>query len=311
MSEFKNIEELFKKQLQDAELNVRPELWDKVAQASGVAQPAFWTMGKIAAASIFTIAFCVGALFFFQNEKTNNPTLSVVDENTVKPIKNEVVTAVDNAEIKAETQIETKNPIAPKKTESLIEHKTLPEQANEPQVDVEKESINLINEGGSNRSDEKDQKLVQVDKKDPKELKQPKMIDKDDAVLDLEALEITQQAPKEESTERRYAPEIQAEKSLQELHFPEPFVKIFNPNVPGESGQFTVTNKDLGTFSIEIYNRSGKLIFKSLDPNFVWKGEQMDGSIAPEGTYIYKIFSTTSFGVSIKPQSGSVFLMRK
>lgn len=321
MKEFNNIEELFKSQLQNHEVVARPELWDRVASSSGINKPRFSTLSKIAAASLFSIA--LGATVFWFVPKSQKDTANVIKEeqdlvqsklqtiehneqklnkesesisNSIKP---ETKASKGNASKEVKQTIPHEN-ATPKKRlaipEALVDDQT-PQEPTIPPFGKEQKGSNPapITKGEPN---------TEIGEAALDELLKPE-------VLDLEALHIDIKPSQKTIDEARIAPNKEETTSLEQIHFPEPFAKIFNPNIAGESGCFSAPNKNLGTFKIEIRNRSGKMIYKSIDPNFIWKGEQMDGSLAPEGTYVYSIFATTNEGDPLKPQIGSVFLMRK
>jgi hypothetical protein len=99
--------------------------------------------------------------------------------------------------------------------------------------------------------------------------------------------------------------------SRESKHFPNAFPRIFNPNLQGDAGTFAIDVREVSFFKVQIRNHKGDLVFASQEPNFVWKGTTLDGSMAPEGTYLFLIESNDLNGEALKPQSGAVFLMRK
>jgi hypothetical protein len=325
VSEFKNIEELFKSELQNHEVPVRAELWNKVASASGIVKPRFWTTGKIAAASVLTLTLGAAVLWFLpksQNQTTSNVAIEQHEETNPNQSQgfeskdqqlgneNQLLKEKESSSNALNQETSTNKDIASKSVEysprpknNSKEKSTVPPFADAPiggevaPVAIEKtEHDGTDSKSAPSFTPETSAKEAAVQNED---------------VLDLKTLQITTKQDKPITQDQRIAPPKEETVSLEQIHFPEPFVKIFNPNVSGESGSFSVLSKDLGTFKIEISNRSGKRVYESNDPNFVWRGEQMDGSLAPEGTYVYSVFATTNSGEPLKPQSGSVFLMRR
>jgi gliding motility-associated-like protein len=65
----------------------------------------------------------------------------------------------------------------------------------------------------------------------------------------------------------------------------------FSPNEDGINDYFHISGINFpdDEFSIRIYDRWGNLVFASTNPSFQWDGEK-DGSDAPTGTYIYRIY---------------------
>jgi gliding motility-associated-like protein len=81
----------------------------------------------------------------------------------------------------------------------------------------------------------------------------------------------------------------------------------FTPNGDGLNDVFLILGLEVKTFEINIFDRWGKMIFKSTDMAKSWDGN-IDGQGAPEGVYVYKIIATTNTGKADK--SGTVTLIR-
>ena len=67
---------------------------------------------------------------------------------------------------------------------------------------------------------------------------------------------------------------------------------VFTPNYTGLSGLdniFYVKTTNLNYWSILIFDRWGKEIYNSTNPNEYWGGETESGGKAPEGVYYYVI----------------------
>ncbi len=65
---------------------------------------------------------------------------------------------------------------------------------------------------------------------------------------------------------------------------------VFTPNVPGPSGlnnEFYIKTENITNWSIYIYDRWGKEMFKSTNPTQYWTGLTEGGSKAPDGVYYY------------------------
>ncbi len=74
---------------------------------------------------------------------------------------------------------------------------------------------------------------------------------------------------------------------------------VFTPNFAGQMGAnggtnnvFYIHTKNLSAWSILVYDRWGKEMFKSTDPYKYWDGNTEGGSKAPDGVYYYIITST-------------------
>jgi gliding motility-associated-like protein len=67
---------------------------------------------------------------------------------------------------------------------------------------------------------------------------------------------------------------------------------VFTPGITGINAQFFITTENLDKYSITIYDRWGKEMYKSSDQNQAWNGNTEAGAQAPDGVYYYTINST-------------------
>ena len=81
---------------------------------------------------------------------------------------------------------------------------------------------------------------------------------------------------------------------------------VFSPNNDGVNDELKMEIEDFDEYHIQIFNRSGQMVFESHDINNHWKGDLPNGSIAPVGYYSYQILILKE-GESFK-KVGSVFL---
>ncbi len=83
----------------------------------------------------------------------------------------------------------------------------------------------------------------------------------------------------------------------------------FSPDGDGINDLFKISGQGMVDFQIEIYNRWGQMVYKSIDLSKGWDGT-FKGKNLPTGTYVYKI-KTSKYGVEQKlVKSGSVALIR-
>ena len=83
----------------------------------------------------------------------------------------------------------------------------------------------------------------------------------------------------------------------------------FSPDGDGINDFFKISGQGMIDFKIEIFNRWGQMVYKSLDLSNGWDGT-FKGKNLPTGTYVYKI-KTSKYGVEQKlVKSGSVALVR-
>ena len=83
----------------------------------------------------------------------------------------------------------------------------------------------------------------------------------------------------------------------------------FSPDGDGINDFFKISGQGMIDFQIEIFNRWGQMVYKSLDLSNGWDGT-FKGKNLPTGTYVYKI-KTSKYGLEQKlVKSGSVALVR-
>ena len=83
----------------------------------------------------------------------------------------------------------------------------------------------------------------------------------------------------------------------------------FSPDGDGINDFFRISGQGMIDFQIEIFNRWGQMVYKSIDLSNGWDGT-FKGKNLPTGTYVYKI-KTSKYGVEQKlVKSGSVALVR-
>ena len=83
----------------------------------------------------------------------------------------------------------------------------------------------------------------------------------------------------------------------------------FSPDGDGINDVFKISGQSMLDFKIEIYNRWGQMVYKSIDLSNGWDGT-FKGKNLPTGTYVYKI-KTSKYGVEQElVKSGSVALVR-
>jgi len=83
----------------------------------------------------------------------------------------------------------------------------------------------------------------------------------------------------------------------------------FSPNGDGVNDNFFVVSRLVRQFQIQVFNRWGKMVFESNDPNFRWDGSSMNGETLQEGVYIYLVKAQDSEG-DLLEESGSVTIIR-
>lgn len=89
---------------------------------------------------------------------------------------------------------------------------------------------------------------------------------------------------------------------------------VFTPNGDGVNDYFKAfPNQYVQKLSISIYDRWGKLVFSSQDPQFEWDGKYIqNGRMCPNGAYFYVVeFESGEPGIDFElTQTGSITLLR-
>ena len=86
------------------------------------------------------------------------------------------------------------------------------------------------------------------------------------------------------------------------------FPNAFTPNDDGTNDFFYLPNGGYERLDIQIFDRWGKLIYASVDPNFQWDGKK-NGVSVPEGVYVYSVTGTTFLGKVVK-RTGTITVIR-
>ncbi|MEM6261445.1 MAG: gliding motility-associated C-terminal domain-containing protein [Bacteroidota bacterium] len=86
------------------------------------------------------------------------------------------------------------------------------------------------------------------------------------------------------------------------------YPNAFTPNGDGYNDFFYIPSGAIQRMEVRIFDRWGREVFASDDPNFQWDGTQ-NGRHLPEGVYVYQVVSTTFAGQQVE-RSGSVTLIR-
>lgn len=319
MKEANNIEELFKSKLNDLETPVRADLWNNIAIQSGI-QTSFWSASKIAALGAAVVLVSAALWFGLSNAEQETPEQVAaspkLEMDIQEEIPNEFLESAESIEVVTEVQV-VDNQAAPKRL-TQERNLVLPTTVKSSSAKPFEETI----------LDNKPREIQFTEKTEPKALVEstvganPTQNNQKAPISNKEAIEASIEtnvtkvnANAFEPAERLdlevlIAPEKREEASRESKHYPSAFPRIFNPNVSGDAASFSIVVRDVSYFKVEIKNQKGQLVFRSQDPDFIWKGTTLDGAMAPEGTYLFLIESNDMNGQALKPQSGAVFLMR-
>lgn len=266
-----NIKDLFGEKLGSFEANVRPELWSNISSQIGGAASVTGTtliakivIGISVAASITTVAYFV----FTDNdpvEKTPSKIISIPDNNSK-------TTLSDTKKVVGKKENSTNQYVA----DNFVSN-YLPEVLNTSLGEVYTEE-NSVEE----------------------HIIPPTIINKDnkEAVINKN-IEQVAQINKNES--EHVSPEIvEASEKVESLGV---LPNVFTPNGDRINDVFSVESKGLSDFSIVVIDKNSKIIYQSIDVNFVWDGTGLNGEIVTKGTYIYYITARNLKGELISKHS--------
>jgi len=89
---------------------------------------------------------------------------------------------------------------------------------------------------------------------------------------------------------------------------------FFTPNGDGINDLFVpITNSSVDHIDLKIFDRWGRLVFKTADPAINWDGNDMNSkSACPDGTYfvVCDIYEITLSGIQERSLQGSVTILR-
>lgn len=266
-----NIKDLFGEKLGSFEANVRPELWANISSQIGSAASATGTtliakivIGISVAASVATVGYFV-----------------FTDNDTVEKIPSKIISIPDN---NSKTTLSDTKKVVGKKENSTNHYldvnlvsNYLPEVLNNSLGEVYTEE-NSVEEG----------------------IIAPTLINKEnkDAVINKNIEQIPQ-INKNES--EHVSPEIvETSEKVESLGV---LPNVFTPNGDRINDVFSVESKGLSDFSIVVIDKNSKIIYQSIDVNFVWDGTGLNGEIVTKGTYIYYITARNLKGELISKHS--------
>ena len=83
---------------------------------------------------------------------------------------------------------------------------------------------------------------------------------------------------------------------------------VFTPNEDGRNDIFIVKSNGVSTYSLQVFSRSGALVYKAEAPILMWDGRNLSGQELSPGTYYYVIRDVSGSGRFEK--TGFVILYR-
>jgi gliding motility-associated-like protein len=84
---------------------------------------------------------------------------------------------------------------------------------------------------------------------------------------------------------------------------------VFSPNGDGQNDEFEVYGPAWSTYSMQVYNRWGGIVFDSENPNVNWDGTNKKGEECPQAVFVYKLKGKSIVGITYE-KAGNVMLTR-
>lgn len=78
------------------------------------------------------------------------------------------------------------------------------------------------------------------------------------------------------------------------------FPQSFSPNGDGISDTFQAQSVPLQSFLLKVFNRTGKLVYQTSSPAFIWDGKNLNGSPLPASVYVCVVEALTQEGENLE-----------
>lgn len=275
------IKDKFAEKLGNYQPSVRPELWasisSEVASVTGTATTGLSILTKtligISAAAIVTVS----TLLIMNGLKEE------------KPIEEQKIVQNDKEEV---------NDIV-----SSVEKETLNKSIEEQQEEIQNESADISIIEPSVEEVEDFYPVIESENadifEDPVE---ESIIDESENIEVVSNAEISSEEV--ENSLPTSVTELATNDKQPELVEQPQLFNFFSPNNDGDNDELYVDfSSEVSDFTIVILNQSNKVVFTSSDPNFKWKGKDLNGMNAENGEYVYFITYKDANGEFMKQSS--------
>ena len=277
------IKELFSKKLGNHKVDVNPALWNNIAAKIGT-QTAIVSTGVSAGVKIIiatiSAAVIVTGIVLYSNSATVE-TQKITKNTNKEPILEleETINLETN-----ETQVKTN--VTP------IKNITTPNSENtETIITDETTKVNqtvLVEENITVETQEQEQNTQLVQS----------------TVNNEEETEVVENNTEEENTNEEETTFLDVEKEqLVEGYFIERMPDVFSPNSDGSNDLFFIKSDGLSEFHIVVMNENNRTVFQSSEADFKWNGNDLDGTPAMKGRYVYFITAIDRNGVAVNKYS--------
>ena len=316
-----NIDDLFRDKFENFESNVSPDVWGNISQSIGTTSAATGVAAKTGMSMFVKTALISGGVIIAGLTgiylATDHDVSKTTDhkENIVQtsPAIDEVVEEVDLVKLDKEGDPVIDNnrqAIANELKESQIEEADLPRNVAEnvmikidkqdmevdlsellEEVDVQKEPLpNVINDDNVPVSNNQPSNSQENNSATPDNTQTNNAQTGNDAItnnivaVDNEPADGSQDA---EIVEQKPVATINAE------------YNAFTPEGDGVNDYWFITADNVEVFMIQIFNKQGKLVYKSSDENFRWDGRDMTGERVEKGVYQFIIVAKGADNIPI------------
>ena len=312
MTDKNNIEELFRNTLEGFESDVNPELWSKIEAGispntvnmpgsealAGKSAITSWIVGSVAVISVVVVS-----TYYILKPQPEKPVIQyeppVVSINQNNDLTSETDKVVSEIENKAPFQLSeaparvSQTTVFKKAADKLVV--PVSEPANQASIEHREKSI------ASNQDlDKIESKVTQTNSQ---ENSASDLSDKS-SVNNTTPDDVKNHQVEQNTSSNSNPPDdetvqtVKEEKTIE--HYFGKLPNAFTPNGDGINDIFMVKPVDMKSFTVTIFDRSGKLIHSWNSPFGFWDGLLKGGQKAGEGTYFYTIVGESNEGTSIK-----------
>lgn len=293
------IKELFSEKLGNFQAPVNPELWTSIASQIGATSTVAATGTSVVVKAIIGVAaagiVAVGTYFAVNSteESASSKSDGQVSQNEITLDSNSEDSSED---LNNSGKTNNSEPVSKEMNGNSSftlkeEHRASEENKNEKVLNSES------NKGEENHSSEHIAKNPLINNVGPNNSGKNSTVSKEDEVIIKNENKSTT-GIKEENKIIPVVTDVKApKKPLAEIsETPD----VFTPNGDNANDELFINySGELVDFSLVVLNMNNTTVFETKDPNFKWRGEMMNGELAPNGSYVYIIIARDANGTPI------------
>lgn len=319
MKDNNNIEELFRSSLENFEADVNPALWDKIeagisanpvsvpsgAASAGKSIVSGWIAGSAAVVAVVGIT----AYFLITGQKQEETKIAQTETIVKTDLQTETQAGIQENSFPTIDPPLSSNVVSATKAEAKVENpKSSTPKSNE--ISVIKSDEN-ISDSQTKTSETVNENIVAKKATETNHQNNPNIQSAVDKNADNAQAQPAEPQPTVNNfpTENTDSQTGNSETNQNTNNTLGVIPNVFTPNGDGLNDLFMVKPVDVKSFTVTIFDRSGKVIHSWNNPFGFWDGLLKNGEQAPQGTYFYSIVAENINGTVTKKQS-SITLKR-